>query len=275
MKGLYLDIGGTHFRWRFESEAATDSGSFYTDENFLLNIEKLVEKYKPNRLGASFAGQVSDGKILSAPNVSATEVDFEKHFSDKYGIECKIDNDLKCAILAEASIRPSVKSMALLYIGTGLGGSFLEQGMVVRGMNNFAGEIGHIPFRKSTRVCGCGKNDCLELYCSGKALKTRMAKLGHSSVVLHDMLSSSDKDVKEIADDFVDGIYYAMRVAIMIFNPSLVIFGGGIIKNNVNLIDDLGRNASGLSFESAKDFVDVEISSFDDAAVDGCKLLFD
>jgi glucokinase len=271
LSGLFLDIGGTHFRWVFEDE----SGVFDTDCDFLLNIQNLVQNYKPSHLGASFAGQVRDGKIMSAPNISTMAIDFESYFSSKYNIECKIDNDLKCAILAESSVRPNVGSIALLYVGTGFGSAFLDSGRVLRGGSNLAGEIGHIPFRLSNRVCGCGKSDCLELFCSGNAMLTRMAELGYTKVVLSDMCKSDDESVKKIVDDFKQGFFHAVSTVISLLNPSLIVFGGGIIKSNPWLVKEMSNSMTEKYFLPAAKDIRFEISSFENGSIEGAKRLFD
>jgi hypothetical protein len=60
-----------------------------------------------------------------------------------------------------------------------LGVHFVIDGKVLRGKDNIAAEVGHIPFKKKPYKCSCGRDDCLELSVSGKvfgktALKTQM-----------------------------------------------------------------------------------------------------
>ena len=274
MKALYLDIGGTRFRWYLEGDGEVLSVVFATDSSFISKIEELVEKYSPARLGASFAGQVHNGKIVSAPNISTEPIDFEHYFSSKYSIECKIDNDLKCALLAESSVRADVKNMVLLYIGTGFGSAILSNGAVVRGGHNMAGEIGHIPFRTSNRVCGCGKNDCLELFCSGAALQSRMRELGFEDADLGQMMKSEDKNIKVIVDDFVDGVSHALSTVIALFDPEVIVFGGGVAQNNIQLVDKITNSCSAKFFGSSSRAVRIEYSSFLDGSLEGAKKLF-
>lgn len=269
-----MDIGGTNFRFSFESEELCEDGFFATDRSFLTKIDELISRFKPQRLGASFAGQVCNGKIISAPNISTNEIYFEKYFTDKYSIECKIDNDLKCAILAEAFVRPDVESLVLLYVGTGFGSAYMDRGNIIRGISNTAGEIGHIPFKKSDRICGCGKNNCLELFCSGTALQNRMKDLGYDKAILSDMLISDDESVKKIVDDFHDGLLYAVGVVLSLLNPSVIVFGGGIMQNNPNLLDFIEQNRN-IFFKNATKSVRFELSSFVDGSMEGAKKLFD
>lgn len=273
MNGLYLDIGGTNFRWCFLNNGQTLVGFDKTDSAFLQKIEDLVVKFSPSRIGASFAGQVHEGVILSAPNISTFRVEFESHFKSKFGIECKIDNDLKCAILAESSVRPDIKNMILLYIGTGFGSAILENGKVVRGYHNMAGEIGHIPFKSSSRICGCGKSNCVELYCSGSALQSRMGLLG-KDYMLESILEYQDQDSKDILDDFKNAFKHAITTIVTLFNPELVILGGGIVLNNIQFFDKMIAECSNLFFTNGSSPLNIEISGFSDGSLEGAKLLF-
>lgn len=275
MSGLFLDIGGTSFRYLFEDGARSEGGIFPTDGDFLSHIDALVAKYHPSRLSASFAGQVSDGKILSAPNICTGEIDFEAIFRDKYGIITKIDNDLKCAALAEAKGRVGVSSMALLYVGTGFGSAFVDNSRLVRGAANLAGEIGHIPFRTSDRECGCGKNNCLELFASGRAVVDRVCTLGLPKMTLSECQNSEDGRVRAIYDDFFEGLVFAVSTVLALFNPAIIVFGGGVMTQNGWLLDELKNGCEGQSFRTALDMTSFEISSFEDGSLEGAKLLFD
>jgi glucokinase len=275
LSGLFLDIGGTSFRYLFEDDVHSDGGIFPTDGDFLSHIDELVAKYRPSRLGASFAGQISGGKILSAPNICTGEIDFEAIFRDKYGIITKIDNDLKCAALAEAKGRTGMSSMALLYVGTGFGSAFVDNSRLVRGAANLAGEIGHIPFRTADRACGCGKNNCLELFASGKAVADRVCALGLPKMNLRECKNSEDGRVKAIYDDFFEGLVFAVSSVLALLNPSVIVFGGGVMTQNGWLLDEIKKACKGQAFQKALDQTSFELSSFEDGSLEGAKLLFD
>jgi len=275
LSGLFLDIGGTSFRFVFEDGSIAQSGIFPTDSSFLSRVDSLVEKYSPSRLGASFAGQVHNGKILSAPNICTGEIDFAARYMQKYGIEARIDNDLKCAALAEVKSRVGLSGMALLYVGTGFGSAFVDGGHIIRGATNLAGEIGHMPFMESDRVCGCGKNNCLELFTSGRAVGDRLATLGMPKVSIDECKKSGDVRIKAVYDDFFEGLVFAVSSVLALFNPALIVFGGGVMTQNIWLLDDVKKACADRAFKKSLDAVDFEISAFADGSLEGAKLLFE
>ncbi len=84
-------------------------------------------------------------------------------------MEFRIENDLNSAVLAERLYWKSDNIIAI-YIGTGIGAGIISNGILIKGNLGFAGEIGHIPFKKAPFNCGCGKDNCIELFCSGGAI---------------------------------------------------------------------------------------------------------
>src|SRR5690606_9824239 len=59
-------------------------------------------------------------------------------------------------------------------VSTGIGGGIILDGRPFRGGRGFAGEVGHVPiFAAGGAACTCGKEGCLEAYCSGLSIARR------------------------------------------------------------------------------------------------------
>jgi glucokinase len=63
-----------------------------------------------------------------------------------------------------------VRDVALVTLGTGVGGAFVLDGSLVRGANGFAGEVGHMVVERDGIPCVCGRRGCWERYASGTGL---------------------------------------------------------------------------------------------------------
>ena len=81
------------------------------------------------------------------------------------------------AALAEHD-HAEIKAPKLLYLTLGMcmGGGFVVDGQVYRGMNGAHPEVGHqsVPYRVKTGrivVCHCGSNGCLEALVSGRGIR--------------------------------------------------------------------------------------------------------
>jgi glucokinase len=225
---LYIDMGGTYLRYQIENQKIIT----LKERNIISFIKKILKSNpKINRVGISFAGMVRDNIILSAPNIDIKNLDLNNFFKN---IEFKIDNDLNLAVLAESRYWKS-KNIIALYIGTGIGAGIVSNGEIIRGALNSAGEIGHIPFQKAPFECGCGKDNCLELFCSGSAIKKWATYLNQN-------FSKLDELPKEIYNNFIEALLYGTSILITLFNPEILVLGGGVVENNPFLIKYIKKN---------------------------------
>lgn len=267
MSGLYVDWGGTNFRYKIDDGEIVSKHS--KDVEIVSELESIfVKNSNIKRVGISFAGQVKDNKILSAPNINVDELDIGTHFND---IEFAVQNDLKCALLAESTYF-GAKSIAVLYVGTGIGSAYMDAGRLVGGTDNLAGEIGHIPYKKTGFVCGCGKDNCLELTASGSGL-AKKAEAANIDFVDFDTLIASESGNK-IAIEFVEGVGYAASLVIAMLNPKILVLGGGVITANPYLVDSVKKYVQKNAFAKSVAGCEIVLSQLADGSLDGAALLF-
>lgn len=252
---LFIDFGGTNFRYCFDEGDTTILKS--EDVELVSFIEKQISLKNIKKVFISFAGQVKDGKIHSAPNIKIETLDINKYFKEKYNIEIIIENDLNCAAIYEYSRYKNASILAVFYIGTGFGSAFVIDGKVLKGKDNIAGEIGHIPFKKKPYKCSCGRDDCLELSVSGKVF-------GNKS------FENSDEDTK---NDFLDGLKHIFHTTLNLFDPDVIILGGGVVKNNPFILDFLKSEYNNVSFKIIRSDLKIYISDVEDANIQGLKIL--
>jgi glucokinase len=89
------------------------------------------------------------------------------------------------------------------------------------------------------------------------------------------MCKSDDESVKKIVDDFKQGFFHAVSTVISLLNPSLIVFGGGIIKSNPWLVKEMSNSMTEKYFLPAAKDIRFEISSFENGSIEGAKRLFD
>ena len=101
----------------------------------------------------------------------------------------------------------------MITLGTGVGSGIVVNGEVLYGSDGFAGELGHtIAVRHNGRLCGCGRNGCLEAYCSaiGVARTAReWLDMSEEPSLLREVQNITSKDVYEAAKE---GDAVALRV---------------------------------------------------------------
>jgi glucokinase len=125
--------------------------------------------------GVGCAGLVNaaEGHLGSSPNLPAWEnTALARIAREHLGVYTVVDNDANAAAYGEYSCGAGRGSSLFVCItlGTGVGGSIIVDGRVLRGANNYAGEIGHMTIRETGPVCKCGNRGCLEAYLGAEAL---------------------------------------------------------------------------------------------------------
>lgn len=168
-----------------------------------------------------------------------------------------LDNDANCAMVAEWRIGGAVgcDDAVLLTIGTGIGSGVVAGGQLVRGATGAATELGHMVIDFDGPLCqgACRNRGCLEALVSGSALGregARMAEL-HPGTELARLVTAGEsirgEHVLAAARRSDPGAITALarvgRVlgvgianAMNIFNPEVVLIGGGVSEAGELLI---------------------------------------
>ena len=183
-----LDLGGTNSVFgivdsRGEIKATTaikTQGYDNVDEYVAASVEALhviidqvggIDKIKAMGIGAP-NGNYYKGTIEFAPNLSwghSGIVPLAELFSKKLGIPVALTNDANAAAIGEMTygVARGMKNFIVITLGTGVGSGIVVNGQLLYGSDGFAGELGHVIMREENgRSCGCGRNGCLEAYCS-------------------------------------------------------------------------------------------------------------
>lgn len=276
MKRLLIDYGATRCRYIIETAEGEVFDEFTRLDQELETFISAQLKVNPalQAVHIAYAGQIINGNIFSAPNIEGNHKNLRSFIEKKYNIPVKIENDVKCAALAEYHARHNCVSLFAAYIGTGFGGALIEKGHLLRGNSNMAGEIGHIPFKKAPFHCGCGKDNCVELYASGSAL---LRWIHFYDIICEPTLlaleSCKDERSEFILQNFYDAVSHAISTAVTLFNPSHVILGGGVVKNNPQLESIIHKNVNDMAFLPSAKEVKIEISAYKYGCLEGTKWL--
>ena len=251
---IAIDIGGTYTRYKIGGEVFV----LKTKEiNLLEFLENLIKKYSPKKIAISFAGQVKNNIIYSSPNTKFEKVDLSE-IEKKYNIKIILENDLNCAALAESRYFKA-KNLVALYSGTGLGSGITEKGKIVKG-RGFGGEIGHIPYKPTPFKCSCGKNNCLEFFASGSGIE-KMSKI----------YNCNGFDCNKVKEEYIKALMYAVGVCFSLFDPEILVLGGGVIVNNPWIVKEVEKRKDKYipKFNTQK----IELTKLKDASLTGAEIL--
>lgn len=145
-----------------------------------------------------------------------------------------IENNATAAAIGERWYGAGKKSSTYVFllIGIGVGAGVIIDGYPYRGNNGVAGEVGHIPVADQGKRCGCGGQDCLELYASAFSLHKALGyTVGYNPEELERIVK---KDEVLVADWVRSAASYLAKATVMIENlldPSLILVGGHLPRS--------------------------------------------
>jgi glucokinase len=236
-----LDLGGTkilagvvdrdgHVEQRREHPTPTAS-----QDELLAGLDAAVEELLTDEIVALGFGLPSPidqkaGRALQGVNIPLNDMDFRDRMKERFNLPVGIENDANAATYAEFRFGAArdVDTMVMLTLGTGCGGGVVIDGELFRGW----AEFGHIVIEYDGLPCQgtCTGRGHLEAYVTGvAATKLAQAEFG-PAVDAHRLVRLANEGERR-AVEILDGIGRRLGAGIgslvNIFNPELVVIGGG------------------------------------------------
>jgi glucokinase len=213
-------------------------------------------------VGVGVAGLVDQatGVLVACPNLPGWEgFHGAEAFTAALGIPAFVENDASLFTLAEATLGAGRgrDPVALLTLGTGVGGGLVIDGRIVHGRRGFAGEFGHMALAVDGGPrCACGARGCVEAYLRSSHVVARALELAANhpeppTPTLARALASGEATARSVGEAaragdpvalavFTElGRHLGMAIANLIsaLNPEAVIVGGGVSLAGEVLID--------------------------------------
>ena len=277
MVRIGVDIGGTNVAVGIVGEdyrlikkkstpTAKDDPYGITDAIVSLSRELLADCgasiEEVASLGIGYPGIVDDaaGVAVYANNLGFRDFPFAREIRKQLPIESiHLGNDANAAALGEAvaGAARGAKNVVVITLGTGVGGGIIIGGHLYTGANDVAGELGHMVIERGGYPCSCGRRGCFEAYSSATALvrMTRDALGAHPESEMHalvakkngkvsarvpfDAARAGDTAAKEVIDTYLSYLACGISNLINIFQPEVIVIGGGISGEGENLTGPL------------------------------------
>ncbi|MBQ9272739.1 MAG: ROK family protein [Mogibacterium sp.] len=277
-----VDIGGTFIKIGIVSgtgeismrrEVAIDrSGSETVMQTLMRGIDELLRE---SNLGASAFGGIGvssagcidskHGKIAinggNVPDWSKTSV--TGPLMNKYGIPATIANDGNCVALAEDWIGAAagLTDAICVVLGTGVGGGIISDGRLIEGKHGYGGEIGHFPTHAEMGMSGIEWNSHYESFASTGALVRRTSETSanwRNGREIFEAAGGGDAEARRILDEWIDEIAMGIAGFVHVFDPEVVIIGGGVSAQEDLLIKPLSARVKSMVMP---DFSGVEVKA--------------
>ncbi|WP_297129206.1 ROK family protein [uncultured Eubacterium sp.] len=271
MRILCFDIGGTFIKYALCNEKFQLSEKQKMPTNakeggqaIIQRIIEVIESYDNiDRVAISTAGQVDSKNgivVYSTDNIPYyTGMMVKSIIENKTGILTYVENDVNAVALGEARFGAAkgYSDFISLALGTGIGGAIYLNNKLYTGSTSAAGELGHMITHAGGKQCTCGGEGCFECYASANALINAVNKISDEPLdafQIFEKENMSKPEIRSEIDKWIDEIILGLMNIIYIFNPPLIVIGGGIMNEDyiIELIDRKIYNRLMENFRNVK-----------------------
>lgn len=194
------------------------------------------------------------GRVVAAPQgkfEDAREFDFAGWSRDTFGLPLHIENDARLALLGEhwAGAARGFQDVAMITLGTGIGGAAMVDGRLLASRHHQAGVIGgHIPVSIDGRQCRCGGRGCAEAEASTWALPAICAAwpgFAESSLAQEERLDyrtlfrhcdAGDAVAAAVLERSCD-VWATLAVALIhAYDPEVLLLGGAVMRRSEEVL---------------------------------------
>ncbi|HEX3031124.1 MAG TPA: ROK family glucokinase [Bacillota bacterium] len=276
-----VDLGGTDIKaGLFQRDGrmlnnltvptAGDAGPDAVIGRIVKVVNKLRAQAEPGRellgvgIGVPGNHDLATGTVVSWSNLKWYNVPIKAMLETQLALPVSIDNDANAAALGEhwQGAGRGTSHMIMVTIGTGIGGGLILNGSLYRGAGGSAGEIGHTILLPGGPECNCGVAGHLEALTAApwivaraqRALEQgRVSQLSRIEPLEAEHIFGAARQNDELALQVVaeTADYLAMGLAnlVNIFNPELIVVGGGVAKAGEQLLEPIRKGVSRLALK--------------------------
>lgn len=276
MYNIGIDLGGTNIKVGVVDENYNIIGRSNIKTNLPRPSEEIVESIVEgvklacedakiavsdvNSIGIGTPGTANrnTGVVLYSCNLGFNNFELGGMLSKKLGTEVFVENDANAAAFGEVvnGAGKGYKDVVVITLGTGVGGGIIIDGKIYTGFNFCGAELGHAVIEYNGRQCGCGRKGCFEAYSSATALinftKEAMEKDKNSKMweiagsidavdgkTAFDGFRAGDKTATDVVNMYINYLGCGLTNVVNIFQPQVLLIGGGICKEGENLTKPL------------------------------------
>lgn len=218
-----------------------------------------IEPDEVRAVGVGVPGPMTnEGMLLYAPNLAGwRNIPIQKQFGRQLRWPVRVVNDADAAAYGEywagAARDQTIQYSILLTLGTGVGGGIILDGEIYSGPHGAGAELGHMIIQLNGHACGCGQRGCLEQYTSATAIaneaERRLAAGSASSLSgrptareVFEAMEAGDKMATDVVDMCCEYLAVACVNMTRIFDPQMILLGGGVTAAGDGLIDRVRKD---------------------------------
>jgi predicted NBD/HSP70 family sugar kinase len=203
-------------------------------------IIRSERKSKIEGIGISLPGRFSSGRLVFAPNLKWDDFDIRGPIAEATGLEVVLENAANACALAAVWFdgMESYRNLVAVTVSEGIGAGVLINGQLARGLNDMAGEFGHVPLDPEGPPCGCGSRGCWEVFASNRAALRYYQECSPGKAVL------SFQDLLSLADEGDACAIKALETMAHYVGRGMRMIVAGLAPERIVIIGDLTRSWS-------------------------------
>jgi len=196
-----------------------------------------------------------------------------------FDVPVLVDNDVNIMALGERHVAwPNVDDLMFVKVATGIGAGVISGGVLQRGAQGTAGDIGHINVNRGADVpCQCGNRGCLEALASGPAIGRILTAEGMEAQTSADVVAlvkqgnlQAIQAVRQAGRDIGE----VLTACVSLMNPQVIVIGGSIAQAGEHIIAGAREVVYARSIPLATESLHiVQSRTGADAAIVGAALL--
>ena len=198
-------------------------------------------------LGVGVPGRIDRerGHVTLAVNLDWHDLPLGPRLAARLGIPTVLENDVRAAALGlhRRRLFGSVESLALLAIGTGISAGVILDGVLHRGANGLAGEVGHVIVEPDGARCACGNRGCIETFAAGPAILSRTLagwaarrngrpadprEDGAGAEGVYAAAAAGDEVASEVVESTGRAIAWVIHLLGLTYDVERIVIGGGV-----------------------------------------------
>lgn len=264
IKGALFNLTGTLLR-QVELATEADCGPQHVVNRIALAAETLLTGESPvlkhqDLLGVGIGvpgnHDFANGIVIYSPNLPEwRRIPVRDWLAKRLACDIYLDNDANAAILGELwqGAGRGYRHIAMITVGTGIGGGLILNGRLYRGAAGSAGEIGHTVVADGGPVCNCGIRGHLEALTAAPWLTRRakealaagrvstLAARGALLEAKHIFQAGAEGDslALELIAEAAHYLGIGLANLVNLLSPELIIVGGGVAKAGENLLQPI------------------------------------
>jgi len=242
-------------------------------ENLLLENDLSLPKLAAIGVGVPGPIDSEAGMVIAPPIMPGWDrFPIRQTLEKLWGRPVSVNNDAELGALGEwvYGAGRGMRDLAYIKVGSGIGAGLLIDGRIYRGSTGSAGEIGHLTMDNDGPLCTCGNRGCLEAFSGGHAIakraleavqagkRTQLSQMKPDDLTAKDVAAAArrgDLVAQQVMAEAGEHLGVAMAGLVNIFNPDIIVVGGGVAQIGDLFLEPIRRTVTQRSLPAAADSV--------------------